>query len=172
MAGCGSLRWKAGDTGAQDVDTRRVAFFALAEADLTDFSSRLHRIAGDVDRRIRFATAVALVPSGEPWAVRLLVAEMDEERPAEVLAARRALDRLPSRQARRLLEEMVRDGTANPFAVDLLIDLPGVGKLDEPLRQRVWDTVSTRIDSSSYARLVASKLDSAEAARRVCTWFP
>ncbi|MCP5111585.1 MAG: HEAT repeat domain-containing protein [bacterium] len=159
---------------SKNADTRRGALYALAGADLEGFSSRLHRAAGDADRRIRFHTAVALVPSGEPWAVRLLVAEMDEERSEETQAARRSLGRLPSSEARRLLEEMVWDGTANLFAVEVLIDLTAAsgGIFDDMIRRRIWELISNHLDSRPVARRIASRLDWAEAARDVCSRLP
>ncbi|MFQ5791057.1 MAG: hypothetical protein ACE5JI_11355, partial [Acidobacteriota bacterium] len=149
--------------------SRRGAFRALAETDLRAFAARLHRTAGDKDRRIRFETAVALVPTGEAWAARLLVAELDAEAPAELAAAGRALRRLPAESMKPLLDPMVWDGTANGFAIGLLLDLAEEEALevDSRFRGRVWEVLSRLSDEDPLALIAASRLDWAEAAKAV-----
>jgi hypothetical protein len=148
----------------QDEDSRQIAFRALAEQDIHPFAERLHRSAGDSERRIRFAAATALVPTGEAWAMRLLVSEMDRDVQGETLAARRSIDRLPEIEARRLLEEMFWDGTGTPFTTDILFGL--IGEVSERIEQRAWELVSSRTNDP-YALLVAAQLDFPEAAQSV-----
>jgi HEAT repeat protein len=148
----------------EDEVSRRIALRALADEDIRSFAAGLHRSAGDTDRRIRFAAALALVPTGETWAMRLLVSEMDQQSHQEVVAARRAIDRLPQDRARGLLGEMFWDGTGGPFANDLFFELGG--EISERRQRPAWERISSELENP-YALLVAARLDVPEAAKAV-----
>jgi hypothetical protein len=109
--------------GESSPRSREAALDGLAEMELGPFAMRLHRLAGAPERWVRFRVAAVLLPGGDAWAMRLLVANVDPESLAEVHRARRAIDRLGEDRARVLLEEMALDGTATPFAVERLLEM-------------------------------------------------
>jgi hypothetical protein len=148
---------------------RRMAFRALAEADLERFASRLHRLAGDRNRETRFETAVALAPGGEPWTIRLLAAELQEDDPIQLSRARRAVERAPAAAVRPLLEDMVSEGTATAFTVLLLLDSPATepGSVPRSLRRQAWQLLAPQVERSSLALLAASRLGLPPAIRAV-----
>lgn len=142
---------------------REAAFRGLAEMDLGSFDKRLHRLAGDSDSRVRLGAALALAPSGEEWALRLLVAEIDETSSSERLRARRVLERLPPSEALTLVEPLVADGTATPFALEVYLRIAAengrVVSLD-----RVWEILAPRVAlEDPIALLAAARLEHAEA---------
>ena len=142
--------------------SQEAAFRALAELDLGTFERRLHRLAGDPDRGVRFQTAAALTPTGQPWALRLLIAELDEEVPAERRRAEHALRRLDPGKASRLLAASVLDGTASPFAVKLYLELSG--NATSVARERIWQILAPHVARSDRsALLAAARLDHAKA---------
>jgi hypothetical protein len=145
--------------------SRRAALRGLADAEIRRDAFRLHRSAGDPDREVRFSVAAALIPSGEVWAMRLMMAEMNPEHPWERLAALKAIRRLPREEAQSLLEEIFWDGTGNAFSNNLLFEMMGgVSKEQEP---RAWELVATHLDESPYALLIAARLDRIDAVRAV-----
>jgi hypothetical protein len=139
--------------------SREAAFAALADADLGPFAARLHRLAGDPDRTVRFRVAAALVPSGDPWTLRLLLAELDRSSVVEKRIARRAVARLPPERARALLGEMVFDQTAGAFGVLLFLGLDG-----EASHRDLWAIVRDgALAGDETSLLVASLLRNPEA---------
>ncbi len=147
------------------IDSRRAALRGLADAEPGRAAFRLHRSAGDPDRGVRFAVAAALVPSGEVWAMRLMMAEMSLAHPWERLAALKAIQKLPREEAESLLEELFWDGTGNAFSSHLLFEMVGgVSKEQEP---RAWEIVSTQLDEDPYALLIAARLGRLDAVRAV-----
>ena len=138
--------------------SRDAAFRGLFEVDLGGFDQRLHRLAGDPERDVRFQTAVALVPVGEAWALRLLMAELDDTSPYERLRARRALERLPMDDAIELLETLVSDGTATPFAVELYLSYRALeaGRELGSSRERVWQIFAPHVASGDPTALLAA----------------
>ncbi|HXV64594.1 MAG TPA: hypothetical protein VEK15_28105 [Vicinamibacteria bacterium] len=153
--------------------SREAAFTGLAEAELGSFEKRLHRLAGHPDRSVRFRAAAALAPSGEPWIVRLLVAELSESERAEVERARRALQRITPERARRVLEEMIWDGTATAFAVNAFISLsPEAIREDRALQRRIWELVEEGVAHGTPLSLIAaSRLSHPRALRAVRTYI-
>jgi hypothetical protein len=158
-------------SGMPDVSrrSREAAFLGLAEADLGHFAPRLHRLAGDPDRSVRFQAAAALVPSGEASWLRLLLANVDAPSERERSIARRAVERLPRERALELLEGMVKDGTAGVLGVTLYLD-----RLDAEARARVrgnrvlqqelWASISEPAEAREpLALLAASRLSHPEA---------
>lgn len=137
------------------VTARDAALRGLAEVDLGDFDKRLHRLAGDPARSVRFQTAVALVPTGAEWAFRLLFAELDENDPVERLRARRAVERLPAEEARTLFRMLVSNETATPFAIELYLDL-GVGHDLGPWRERLWRLLVPHVEREDPLALAAA----------------
>ncbi|HEY7819145.1 MAG TPA: hypothetical protein VIG29_13050, partial [Vicinamibacteria bacterium] len=141
--------------------SRDAAFAALAEADQDAFAPRLHRLAGDPDREVRFGAAAALVPSGEAWTLRLLLGNVDTASARERATARAVVRRLPRDRARQLLGEMVADGTAGSLGVLLYLEL-----LEEPpLRQeRLFRIVADQARAGDpTALLAASRLSFGDA---------
>jgi len=154
---------------APTASRRAMAFRALAEADLEGFASRLHRLAGHADRRVRFETAIALAPSGEPWAIRLLAAELDESDERQVRRAWGALARGPAGAVRPLLEDLVSEGTATAFSILFLLDL-WAGEPSLPpraLRIRAWQVLAPQVEKNPLALLAASRLSVPPAVRSV-----
>jgi hypothetical protein len=143
--------------------SREAAFEALAEADLGPFAARLHRLAGDPDRAVRFRAAAALVPTGEVWPLRLLLASIDESSPRERGAARSAVERLPPERALSLLGDMVSDQTAGSFGVVLFLDLGGKAPASA-----LWTIVEEdALSGGETALLAASRLEDPRAVRCV-----
>jgi hypothetical protein len=140
---------------------RDAAFAALAEADLNAFAPRLHRLAGDPDREVRFGAAAALVPSGEAWTLRLLLANLDPSVPREQAIARAVVRRLPRERARELLGEMIEDGTAGSFGVLLYLET-GAEPAIRP--ERLFRLIAEKARSGEpTALLAASQLPLVEA---------
>jgi hypothetical protein len=143
--------------------SREAAFAALAEADLGPFAARLHRLAGDPDRAIRFRAAAALVPAGEAWPLRLLLASIDESSPRERRAARGAVERLTPERAVSLLGDLVSDQTAGSFGVVLFLDLGGTAN-----HAALWTIVEDdALSGGDTALLAASRLEDPRAIRCV-----
>lgn len=147
------------------VETRLAVLRGLAEGKLGRFAARLHKIAGDRDRRVRFALAVALAPNGEEWALRLLLSEMDSSRRQERRLVRRVIEHLPGDDARARLEALFMDGTAGPYAIDLFFDRAEA--VTDAQEERAWELVQSRLDDDSFALRVAARLDDREAGRAV-----
>lgn len=147
------------------LETRLAVLSGLAEGRLGRFAARLHKITGDPDRRIRFASAVALTPNGEEWALRLLLSEMDSSRRQERQLARRAIDRLPGDDAQSRLEALFMDGTAGPYAIDLFFDRAEA--VTGAYEERAWELVQSRLDDDPFALRVAARLDDRNAAHAV-----
>jgi hypothetical protein len=151
-----------GALGTVSSASRDAAFEALAEADLGWFATRLHRLAGDSDRAVRFRAAAALVPSGEPWTLRLLLANVEKSSPLERSSARRAVSRLPPPRAADLLRQTIEDGTAGSFGVTLFLDLGGdafEARADRGLQAKLWALVKDdALASDETALLAASRL--------------
>jgi hypothetical protein len=151
-----------GAFGTVSPASRDAAFEGLAEVDLGSFATRLHRLAGDTDRAVRFRAAAALVPSGEPWTLRLLLADIDTSSARERERARRAVERLPRSRALDLLRQTIDDGTAGPFGVTLFLDLDGDSKesrADRQLQARLWSLVAEHaLAQDETALLAASRL--------------
>ena len=146
--------------------SQEAAFRALAELDLGTFERRLHRLAGHPHRLVRFRTAAALTPTGQPWALRLLIAELDEEVPAERRRAEHALKRLEAKEALRLLAASVLDGTASPFAVKLYLELSG--NVTSVAREQIWQILAPHVARfDRRALLAAARLDHPEASSAV-----
>jgi hypothetical protein len=147
------------------IGSRRAALRGLLDAELGRDAFRLHRSAGDPNRGVRFAVAAALVPLGDVWAMRLMMAEMNLAQPWERLAVLKAIRKLPPWEAQSLLEELFWDGTGNAFSNHLLFEVVGgVSKEQEP---RAWDLVSTQLDESLYALLIAARLELSDAVHAV-----
>ncbi|HJS72856.1 MAG TPA: hypothetical protein VJ921_01120 [Vicinamibacteria bacterium] len=141
--------------------SRDAAFAALAEADLDSFAPRLHRLAGDPDREVRFGAASALVPSGEAWTLRVLLANIDPKSSAERAIARGVVRRLAPERARKLLGEMIEDGTAGTFGVLLYLETT-----EEPAirQERLFRLIAEDARAGDpSALLAASRLALAEA---------
>ncbi len=124
--------------------SREAGFSALAEAELGSFATRLHRLAGDPDRGVRFRAAAALVPSGDAWTLRLLLGDLDPSSPRERAIARSAVRRLSQERALGLLEEMVEDGTARSFGVLLYLELAQESEVrrSRALQEKLWGVVA------------------------------
>ena len=149
---------------------RTLALRGLAEVALDRVGMRLHRLAGDPDRVVRFEAALALVPGGEPWAVRLLVANLDPSSPFERRRASRALRRAPGDGVKAILEAMIEEGTAaNVFAVNALLDrIEANGTtLGPAARAKAWELVRSRLASDPEALRAASRLSEPAAIRAV-----
>jgi len=156
----------AGSVSGSSKASREAAFAALAEADLGSFAPRLHRLAGDPDREVRFRAAAALVPSGEAWTLRLLLANLDPSSPRERAIARGAVRRLPRERARELLQEMVEDGTARSFGVLLYLELADESEVRRSrlLQARLWRALADEARTGDpTAVLAASRLSHPEA---------
>ncbi len=146
--------------------SREGAFAALAEADLGPFASRLHRLAGDPDRRVRLGAAAALVPSGELWTLRLLLGNLDAASSRERAIARAAVRRLPPDRAREFLGEVVADGTAGSFGVLLYLELAeeSEARRNRPLQETLWRALAEEARAGDpSALLAASRLSHREA---------
>jgi hypothetical protein len=149
--------------------SREGAFQALAEADLGHFAPRLHRLAGDADRSIRFRAAAALVPAGDASSLRLLLANVDPASERERSIARRAVGRLPRERALELLEGMVNDETAGVLGVTLYLDRLGPDararvRGNRVLQQKLWASISeVAVTGDRTALLAASRLSHPEA---------
>jgi HEAT repeat protein len=144
---------------------RLMAFRGLSEADIGPFAARLHRAAGDDDPDVRWEAGLALAPTGEDWAVRLLAAEMNPERSRDRIAFHRVLRRLPAAERRRLLATMYWDETGNPFT-DYL-HYTAVGGFSKDLQERVWTRLAERLDESPFILFMAAGLHIPEAAKAV-----
>jgi hypothetical protein len=156
----------AGSISGASKASREAAFSALAEADLGSFAPRLHRLAGDPDRKIRFGAAAALVPSGEAWTLRLLLGNLDPSSSRERAIARAAVGRLPRERAQELLEEMVDDGTARTFGVLLCLELAEESEVrgSRLLQARLWRALADEARTGDpTALLAASRLSHPEA---------
>jgi len=147
------------------VETRLAVLRGLAEGKLGRFAARLHKIAGDPDRRVRFASAVALAPDGEEWALRLLLSEMDSSSRQERRLARRVIERLPGDDAQARLEALFMDGTAGSYAIDLFLDRAEA--VTGAHEERAWELVQSLLDEDSFALRVAARLDNRKAGRAV-----
>ncbi len=152
--------------------SRDAAFAGLAESDLGEFATRLHRLAGNPDRRLRFRAAAALVPTtAEGWALRLLLGNLDVTSATERRIARSALSRLPEARARSLLREMVVDGTAGSFGVlaFLKVSDPAEIRVDRSLQEQLWVILAEEATAGNrVALLAASRLTLGEAIAVVC----
>jgi hypothetical protein len=156
----------AGSLSGASPASREAAFAALAEADLGSFAPRLHRLAGDPDRGVRFRAAAALVPSGEAWTIRLLLGNLDRSSARERAIARAAVFRLSRERARELLSEMIEDGTATSFGALLFLDLgdEAAVRRDRALQRALWTILEEDARAGdSTALLAASRLSHAEA---------
>ena len=132
---------------------------ALSSAGCTGWPDIPHRL-------VRFRTAAALTPTGQPWALRLLIAELDEEVPAERRRAEHALKRLEAKEALRLLAASVLDGTASPFAVKLYLELSG--NVTSVAREQIWQILAPHVARfDRRALLAAARLDHPEASSAV-----
>jgi hypothetical protein len=89
---------------------------------------------------------------------------MNREHPWERLAALKAIRRLPREEAQSLLEEIFWDGTGNAFSNNLLFEMMGVSKEQEP---RAWELAATELDENPYALLIAARLDRIDAVQSV-----
>jgi hypothetical protein len=141
--------------------SREAAFSALTEAELGSFGARLHRLAGDPDRVIRFRAAAALVPSGDAWTLRLLLGELDPSSPREEAVARSAVRRLPRERALELLGGMVEDGTARSFGVVLYLELADESEVrrSRPLQEKLFRVIAEDARAlDPTALLAASRL--------------
>jgi hypothetical protein len=138
--------------------SREAAFTALAEAELGSFGTRLHRLAGDPDRGVRFRAAAALVPSGDAWPLRLLLGDLDPSSPRERAIARGAVRRLPRERALELLEEMVEDGTARSFGVLSYLELAGESEVrgSRPLQEKLFRVIAEDARALDPAALLAA----------------
>jgi hypothetical protein len=150
-----------GSVPGGSIASREAGFSALAEAELGSFGTRLHRLAGDPDREVRFRAAAALVPSGDAWTLRLLLGNIDEASSRERAIARGAVRRLPRERALELLEEMVEDGTARSFGVLLYLDLAEESEVrrSRPLQEKLFRVISE--DARAFvptALIAASRL--------------
>lgn len=154
--------------------SREAAFIGLTEVDLGLFDKRLHRLAGHPERGIRFRAACALAPSGEPWVLRLLLADLDEQAPDERRLARRALARTDPRALRALLTAMVRDETASAFAVNFLLDLDGREGADREraLERAMWERLQDGVEARRPLALeAASRLSDRHARAAVSAYL-
>ncbi len=162
-------------TPPESKEIRGAAFAALTEADLDSFAPRLHRLAGDSNREVRFGAAAALVPSGEAWTLRLLLANIDEASSRERATARGVVRRLPIDRARELLREMVEDGTAGSFGVLLFLSIgdESAVRTNRPLQEKLWRVVApdARL-ADPTGLLAASRLSHAEAIAVVTARLP
>lgn len=159
-----------GATERSSERSREAAFSALAESDLGEIATRLHRLAGDPDRAVRFRAAAALAPSGEPWAMRLLLGNLDETSAPERRMARAAISQLPRSHARSLLKEMILDSTAGSFGVLAFLQLsdPAEVRSDRPLQRKLWELVAEEAEAGDPVALrAASRLSLGEAIRAV-----
>ncbi len=147
------------------VDTRLAVLRGLGDGELGRFGVRLHKIAGDPDRSIRFASALVLAPTGEEWALRLLLSEMDSSRRKERQLVRRVIERLPGDDALGRLEALFMDGTAGPYAIDLFFDRAEA--VTNAHEVRAWELVREQLDDDPFALRVAARLDDREAAGAV-----
>jgi hypothetical protein len=150
-----------GSVPGGSIASREAGFSALAEAELGSFGTRLHRLAGDPDREVRFRAAAALVPSGDAWTLRLLLGNIEEASSRERAIARGAVRRLPRERALELLEEMVEDGTARSFGVLLYLDLAEESEVrrSRPLQEKLFRVISE--DARAFvptALIAASRL--------------
>jgi hypothetical protein len=146
--------------------SREAAFSALAGADLGPFAFRLHRLAGDPDREVRLRAAAALVPGGEAWTVRLLVANVDSASRRDCAIARSAVRRIPKERAREVVGEMVGDGTAGSFGVLLYLELAEESETrgNRLLQEKLWRAVADDArGGKESALLAASRLTHREA---------
>jgi len=153
-------------------ESRDAAFAALAEAELGSFATRLHRLAGDPDREVRLGAAAALVPSGEPWTLRLLLGNLDPTSARERAVARGAVRRLPRERARELLQEMIEDGTARSFGVLLYLELAEESDVrrNRPLQAKLFRALADEARAGeATAVLAASRLSHPEAIAVVIT---
>jgi hypothetical protein len=160
---------------SESKEIRDAAFAALTEADLDSFAPRLHRLAGDSDREVRFGAAAALVPSGEAWTLRLLLANIDEASSRERAMARGVVRRLPRDRARELLREMVEDGTAGSFGVLLYLSIgdESAVRTNRPLQEKLWRVVAANARlADPTALLAASCLSHGEAIAVVTARLP
>jgi hypothetical protein len=151
-----------GGLGAISEASRDAAFEGLAEAELGSFATRLHRLAGDPDRAVRFRAAAALVPSGEPWTLRLLLGNIETSSARERSRARRAVERLPRSRAVDLLRQTIEDGTAGSFGALLFLDLggdTGEARAGRGLPAKIWALIAgDALASDETALLAASRL--------------
>jgi len=156
----------AGSVSGASKASREAAFAALAEADLGSFAPRLHRLAGDPNREVRFGAAAALVPSGEAWTLRLLLGNLDPSSSRERAIARAAVRRLPRERGQELLEEMVEDGTARSFGVLLCLELAEESEVrrSRSLQEKLWRILAEDARAGDRtALLAASRLSHPEA---------
>ncbi|HEY7697929.1 MAG TPA: hypothetical protein VIE88_05900, partial [Vicinamibacteria bacterium] len=156
----------AGSAPGASRASREAAFAALAEAKLGSFGTRLHRLAGDPDREVRFRAAAALVPSGEAWTLRLLLGNLDPASPSERALARSAVRRLSRERAMELLDAMIADGTARSFGVLLYLELADEAEVRRrrPLQARLFRSVADEARAGDpTALLAASRLSLPEA---------
>ncbi len=124
--------------------SREAGFRGLAEQDLGRFDKRLHRLAGDSDRSIRYQTSLALTPTGEGFALRLLLAELDETDARAALRARLAIERLAPGRARAILESMVLDQTITSFGTRRYLEL---GPAPEEVRELIWSRLEPLVSA-------------------------
>jgi hypothetical protein len=138
--------------------SREAAFSALAEAELGSFGTRLHRLAGDPDRVVRFRAAAALVPSGDAWTLRLLLGDLDPSSPREREVARSAVRRLRRERALELLGVMVEDGTARSFGVLLYLELADESEVrrSRPLQETLFRVVAEEARAFDPTALLAA----------------
>jgi len=142
--------------GGRSEVSREAGFRGLSEQNLGRFDKRLHRLAGDEDPWVRFSVALALTPTGDDFAVRLLLAELDENERADRVRAANAFERLGPSASRRILESMILDGTASPFGVEVYWKLGGI---PERLRAPVWELIAPLAASGdAHARRLQNRL--------------
>lgn len=154
----------SGAMGGVSPSSRDAAFAGLEEAELGEYAARLHRLAGDPDRRVRFHAAAALAPGGDPWTLRLLLGELDPASEGERRIARSAIARLPTPRARSLLEAMIDDGTAGSFGVLVFVEKMGEERPSRALQRAMWSLVrEDAVAGDETALLAASLLDEPEA---------
>jgi hypothetical protein len=110
---------------------------------------------------------MALTPTGDDTAFRILAAEMDLQSVRDRLAFRRALSRLPREESRRLLETMFWEETGNPFTGYLYYTF--IGGFPAGEHRKVWPRLSWQMDESPFILFMAAGLDLPEAARAVFT---
>ncbi len=148
----------AGSVSGASKASLEAAFAALAEADLGSFAPRLHRLAGDPNRAVRFRAAAALVPSGEAWTLRLLLGNLDPSSPRERAIARGAVRRLARERARKLLQEMSEDGTARSIGVLLYLELSEESEVrrSRPMQEKLWRILAEDARAGDEAALLAA----------------
>jgi hypothetical protein len=158
-----------GSAASASSASRDAAFQGLAEADLGPFAPRLHRLAGDPDREVRVRAAAALVPEGEVWTLRLLLADADASSSRERAIARRAVRRLSSDRARELLFDVVSDGTAGSLGCLLYLELAEAEvRKNRALQLKLWRILADDARAGrAPALLAASRMSHAEAVAAV-----